>query len=223
MRYLLNSALRILTTWSAHVRLASASLSISIYTKQAAYSLYYGSRDLLSEKTPSTASRKLPSASSRSQLLISTSGASGFSQSALRNPGSLFLTLSSIGVDRERPTIPTLHRRDVDRGRVEDKTGRRDDEEVRAWSHCREEEVRVSAAERTRADSHYTRIPAVISGRRISRIRQRRVVVVKDPRSLFFSTRVPSFGSRLIRLSYRSATLLIPSPYTKEFVHSLTP
>jgi len=43
----------------------------------------------------------------------------------------------------------------------------------------------VSAAERTRADSHYTRIPAVISGRRISRIRRRRVVVI-DPRSLFF-------------------------------------
>ena len=87
--------------------------------------------------------------------------------------------------------------------------------------HCREE-VRVSAAERTRADSHYTRIPAVISGRRISRIRRRRVVVI-DPRSLFFSTRVPSFGSRLIRLSYRSTILLIPSPYTKEFIHSLTP
>lgn len=103
-----------------------------------------------------------------------------------------------------------MHR--VDRGRVEDKTGRRDGEEVRAWSHCREE-IRVSAAERTRADSLCTHSCCYF--RPTHPTAARRVVI--DPPSLLFSTRVPSFDSpdgsrrrrdsRLIRLSCRSATL----------------
>lgn len=122
------------------------SVSLSISTKQAAYSLYC---DLFSEKTPSAASRKLPSAPSRSgSCLRDASGASGFSQSALRNSGSL----SHPGEHRRRSraTAPT-HRRCTaltEKGlRMREEGGRS------ACARVTAERRFASAAERTRADS----------------------------------------------------------------------
>lgn len=149
MKKLFNLTLHILTM-DVHIRLVSLSISM----KQTAYSLYCDARDLFSEKTPSTASRKLPSAPSHfGSCLRDVSGASpasGFSQSALRNPGSLFLTLAGTGVDCEQCTddAPCWPRKG------EDERGRR---KIVRRSACAKvtcaERRFASVAERTRADS----------------------------------------------------------------------
>lgn len=134
--------------------------------------------DLLSEKTPSTAPRKtplVPFVGSRPR--DAASGASGFSQPALRNSRlSCFLFLSHFVQHRQLIAGNALHR-----GRIENEEKKggvvRGEEKLRQ-SHCRGE-IRVG----TNGSSviHCTRIPAVISGRR------RRVII--DSPSFLFSTR----------------------------------
>lgn len=101
--------------------------------------------DLLSEKTPSTASRKLPSTPSAPRPLGDASGASGFSQSALRRSDSLFLTLPSIGADREQRTEQcTVF---STRGRVEDEREKEREREGGGMEAMKSARVRVTAAE----------------------------------------------------------------------------
>lgn len=179
-------------------------------------------RDLLSEKTPSAASRTPP------RPLHAPASAVPLALLAFLNPLSGSPVLSFSPCTEHRPPIasnaPTMHR--VVRGRVADKRGRRGGERS-ACAGVTVERRFASAAERTGADSLCTHSRCYFRPTRRTAARRRyrsSFAPLFHARSILRPSRdgLLRRNARLIRdCPPVLATLLIPSPNTKR-VHPFT-